>query len=139
MRILQVRLPASEASMAREALGHFMTAQNLDFVGSPPPPAAAALPENACAAWSRQSLGYDACLPEGLAACPIRGGRACRVNGRAAACYLLDSGRGLYVFERPFRDGQSVAGKPMAVAAGFQARAWNEAGRGYVIVEPVAR
>lgn len=130
--------PSADARMAREALTHFMSAQQLDFHGTPPHPgrSSGAAAEDPCACWSQQVLGYAAALPEGVRSCAITGGRACRVGGRPAACYLLEEGRGLYVFEHPFRQGGEASGRPLVVAAGFQARAWNEGGRGYVMVEP---
>lgn len=138
---LLLLLPPGDSRMAREALAHFMSAKELDFEGAPPParPAAGKPGEDPCACWSQQALGYAAGLPETMSGCAIQGGRACRVGGRPAACYLLEKGRGLYVFERPFRQGAGDAARPMVVAAGFQARAWNEGGRGYVIVEPLAK
>lgn len=136
---LLLLLPPADSRMAREALTHFMSAKELDFQGSPPRPAAGQPAEDPCACWSQKALGYAAGLPEGMSGCTIQGGRACRVGGRPAACYLLEEGRGLYVFERPFRQGAEDAARPMVVAAGFQARAWNEGGRGYVIVQPLAK
>ena len=136
---LLLLLPPADSRMAREALTHFMSAKELDFHGAPPRPAKAQSSEDPCACWSQNALGYAAGLPEGMSGCAIQGGRACRVGGRPAACYLLEKGRGLYVFERPFRQGVEDSTRPMVVAAGFQARAWNEGGRGYVIVEPLAK
>lgn len=136
---LLLLLPSADSRMAREALVHFMSAKELDFQGAPPRLAKDQSSEDPCACWSKRALGYAAGLPEGLSGCAIQGGRACRVGGRPAACYLLEQGRGLYVFERPFRQDAEAADRPLVVAAGFQARAWNEGGRGYVIVEPLAK
>lgn len=141
LALLLLRPPA-DSRMAREALTHFMTAKELDFRGAPPRPAGSApgpALEDPCACWSQRTLGYAAGLPEAMSGCAIQGGRACRVGGRPAACYLLEQGRGLYVFEQPFRQDAEAADRPLVVAAGFQARAWNEGGRGYVIVEPLLK
>jgi hypothetical protein len=124
-------------AIAKASLANFMSVHHLDFEGVPPKDPAKP-DQDCCARWSKSCVGFEASLPECCKLEELKGGRACTVAGREAAYYLLNEGRGLYVFEKPIR-GADAPDKALAVAAGFRARAWNEKGRGYVMVEPHSR
>lgn len=126
--VLQQR-PSDAVRTARGALRNFMDVHSLDFQG-------AEVCADTCTQWSRTRLGFDAPLPGACAGQPLRGGRACRVEGRPVAHYLLEDGRALYVFREPLGGCSSSPARALAVGGGLQARAWNEQGRGYVMVEP---
>jgi hypothetical protein len=118
---------------AQEALRNFMEVHGLEFQGE------AACAE-ACSRWSKAKLGFEAPLPSACADMKVIGGRACRVDDRPVAHFLLSEGRALYVFQEPLRGAASQPGAALAVAGGLQAKAWNEQGRGYVLVEqPVGK
>lgn len=123
--------PKEPANIAEKALRNFMDVHGLDFQS----PEACS---EACGRWSKARLGFEAPLPALCAQARVVGGRACKVDGRPVAHFLLSDGRALYVFENPHPEGASGPGTPLAVAGGLQARAWNEQGRGYVMVEPPA-
>lgn len=118
--------------LAQAALSEFVEGHALDFQGAPGHPCS----EPSCRAWSKTALGFEAPLPKEAADCPLQGGRACRVRGLRAACYLLKDGRSVFVFEKPIPKLGSDPRTVLAVGAGFQARAWNEGGVGLVMVEP---
>lgn len=113
---------------AKEALRNFMEIHALEFQGGE----ACA---QACTQWSEKRLGYAAPLPEACGSSTVVGGRACRVDNRPVAHFLLSDGRALYVFKEPLEGGAAEPGSALAVAGGLQAKAWNEQGRGYVLVE----
>lgn len=117
--------------LAQATLSEFVQGHTLDFQG--PPPTQPPCPDP-CRIWSKAVMGFEAPLPQEAAACPLQGGRVCRVRGQRAACYLLKDGRCVFVFEKPIP--KVGDGGVLAVAAGFQARAWNEGMGGVVMVEP---
>ena len=113
---------------ARLALQNFMEAHSLEFQGQD----ACA---KACTTWSKSKLGFECPLPAACSGMRIVGGRASKLGGTAVAHFLLEGGRSLYVFREPLKGGMPAPGAPLAMAGGFQAKAWNEQGRGYVMVE----
>ena len=113
---------------AKEALRNFMEIHALEFQGGE----ACAI---ACNQWAKARLGYSAPLPDACGDAKVVGGRACRVDNRPVAHFLLSDGRALYVFQEPIKGGSTEPGTALAVAGGLQAKAWNEQGRGYVLVE----
>jgi hypothetical protein len=113
-------------------LADFMGSHDLAFVGMPPHQGA----EEPCACWSMGKVGFAASLPRSCPHMEVSAGRECRVKGVLAACYLLRDGRSLYIFPKPIRGAGPAQGQPLAVAASYQAKAWNEDGRGYVRVMP---
>jgi anti-sigma factor RsiW len=126
--LLYSRSQGGAAHTAREALRNYMEVHTLEFQG-----------QNSCAeaclGWSKAKLGFECPLPSTCAESKVIGGRACKVDGLSVAHFLLEDGRALYVFREPLKGGALVPGAPLAVAGGFQAKAWNEQGRGYVMVE----
>lgn len=130
---------AEGSRFAQAALRNHMEVQRLDFVATSGDPSSC-LGQCHCRAWSPGAVGFCAELPALLADQPLKGGRACRVAGRRVAFYLLQDGRAVYVFDRPFRDlAPAPNPAPMAVAGGLQARAWNEGNLGYVLVDSPGR
>lgn len=125
---LYSRSQGGAAHTAREALRNYMEVKSLEFQGQDSCP-------EACTAWSMAKLGFECPLPSACAESKVVGGRACKVGGLGVAHFLLEDGRALYVFRDPLKGGAAVPGAPLAVAGGFQAKAWNEQGRGYVLVE----
>lgn len=124
--------PATGPKLAQAALSEFVQGHTLDFQGAPSLPC----PDPSCRMWSKATLGFEAPLPQEAAGCALQGGRACRVRGLRAACYLLKDGRSIFVFQKPIPQAGADPKAILAVAAGFQARAWNEGGVGLVMVEP---
>jgi hypothetical protein len=129
---VKARTRMGSVAVAQATLADFMGTHDLAFVGTPPQTGAG----DPCACWSRGRVGFEANLPRSCPHLEVSGGRECRVKGMLAACYLLRDGRSLYVFPGPIRGAGSVQGQPLAVAASYQAKAWNEDGRGYVLVMP---
>ena len=129
---LKGRTMPGGGALAQAALADYLEPHRLSFQGTPPCPAGM----DACCCWSRERLGFEAALPRSCATMAMNGGRACRLKGVAAACYCLEGGSTVYVFARPIPGAAPTQGKPFAVAANFQASAWNEGGRGYVMVLP---
>jgi hypothetical protein len=119
-------------ALAQEALEDYMKSHALAFQGEPPCPEG----EDACACWSRETVGFEARMAQCLGPQGLDGGRVCRLRGVKTACYLLRGGRSLYVFPRPIPGAGASPGNAVAVAASFQASAWNEGDRGYVLVAP---
>jgi hypothetical protein len=119
-------------SLVQAVLEDFMSASPLSFQGSPPHSAGG----DPSRCWSRRCAGFEATLPRSCPVGEVRGGRICRLRGMRVACYLLQGGRSLYVFPVPIRGAGGALERPLAVAAGFQASAWNEEGKGYVLVAP---
>ena len=124
------RASMGSVAVAQATLADFMGTHDLAFVGTPPHTGAG----DPSACWSRGCVGFEANLPRSCPHLEVSAGRECRVKGVLAACYLLRDGRSLYVFPGPIRGAGSVQGQPLAVAASYQAKAWNEDGRGYVLV-----
>jgi hypothetical protein len=121
--------PAEPLRTARGALKNYLEVHGLEFQGRE-------VCADTCGKWSRERLGFEAPLPRACAGQPMRGGRACEVDGRPVAHYILEDGRALYVFQQPLNGGDCQPERALAMAAGLQAKAWNEAGRGYVLLEP---
>jgi len=122
---------ASAEGWTQAALSDFLEVRPLDFV----PAAAGRDCAEACRSWSAGAVGFPADLPKGLTGQPLRGGRACRIAGQRSVCYLLQDGRAVYVFDGAIQ-GMDTSRPPVAVARGFQAKAWNEGERGFILVEP---
>lgn len=121
--------PGPAQKVAGQALSNFLSVHSLDFLGAPP------TPEKDCGSWCEKRAGFRAPLPAGTSAAQVEGGRICAVGGTPVGHYLLKGGRGLYVFGGPLEGCGTKAGDPLAVAAGLQARVWNENGHGYVLIE----
>lgn len=121
--------PAGPVRTAQGALRNYMEIHGLEFQGRE-------VCADTCGRWSKARLGFEAPLPSACSGQPMRGGRACEVEGRPVAHYLLEDGRALYVFRDPIPGGEPRPGRALAVGAGLQAKAWNEEGRGYVMLEP---
>lgn len=87
--------------------------------------------------WSAKAVGFSAPLPMELVAQSMKGGCACTMESCRVACYHLRDGRAVYVFDRNLKglDADSKR-RPLILASGHQASAWNEGGRGYILVEP---
>ena len=90
-----------------------------------------------CRRWSAKAVGFSAHLPKGLANQPLKGGTACIMASCRAACFFLKDGRAVYAFDRTIRglDADSKQ-RPLVLASGHRATAWNEDGRGFILVEP---
>lgn len=87
--------------------------------------------------WSTKAVGFSAQMPECLAGQMVKGGCACDMDTCLAACYYLQDGRAIYIFDRTLRGLPSGFDQPRRLAFdGHKAQAWNENGRGYVLVEP---
>jgi hypothetical protein len=121
--------PGPVHEVAGEALSNFLSVHTLDFQGAPP-----TMADN-CGGWCVKRTGFSAPLPRCTPVSQVEGGRVCAVGRTPVGHYLLKGGRGLYVFAKPFESCGSAQSAPLAVAAGLQARAWNENGHGYVLIE----
>jgi hypothetical protein len=130
--LLRQRTDAGSAGLAQAVLADFMGSHDLAFEGAPPQTPG----KDPCACWSKGCMGFEATLPRDCQMSEVRGGRSCRVKGMPAACYLLRDGGSLYVFPKPLPGAGPARGRSLAVAASYQASAWNENGRGYVRVMP---
>lgn len=87
--------------------------------------------------WSAQAIGFAAALPKCLEGQALKGGCVCDMEACRAVCYYLQDGRALYIFDRTLRGLPFDADQPRRIASeGHRAQAWNENGRGYVLVEP---
>lgn len=124
---------AVNARLAKAAMNDFAKAQTLDFEGQPQVALNGA--PDSCCAWSQSRLGFTAPLPSLAVGCPLKGGRACVIEGRSAASYVLEDGRCIVVMETPIRGAGDSPGSVLASVSGFQARAWNEKGRGILLIE----
>jgi hypothetical protein len=127
------RAAAPPREIASQALNNFLTVHGLDFLGAPPSAS------GDCGSWCQERAGFTAPLPNCTNPSEIEGGRVCAVGRTPVGHYLLKGGRGLYVFAKPFENCGAMPSPPLAVAAGLQARAWNENGRGYVMIEAMGR
>ncbi len=125
--------PGPAREVAGQALSNFLSVHTLDFQGAPPGAS------TDCGSWCLQRAGFSAPLPSCTVPAEVEGGRVCAVGRTPVGHYLLKGGRGLYVFAKPFENGSARPSPPLAVAAGLQARAWNENGRGYVLIEAAGR
>lgn len=108
---------------------NYRTIQGLDFAGRE-------CTDKACGIWALQRVGFTAPLPACMEGAPMAGGRSCAVQGRPVAHYAFQDGRAVYVFSGPLEGCGGSPGQPHRVEGDFQARAWNEGGRGYVLLEP---
>ncbi len=108
---------------------NYLTVKGLDFRGPD-------CTDKACGLWALRRVGFTAPVPAALAKTPLAGGRSCAVEGRPVAHYTFRDGRALYVFQAPFPGCSGDPTAPRAVEGQLLARAWNEQGRGYVLLEP---
>jgi hypothetical protein len=118
-------------------LQNYMEVQNMDFTMDASDQDSVEQCMDRCKRWSTKAVGFAAHLPKGLANQPLKGGRACIMASCRAACFYLKDGRAVYVFDRTLRglDANSIK-RPLIVASGLRGTAWNEDGRGYILVEP---
>ncbi len=131
---LRARQLPSGAEASRAALTDFMGAHTLAFQG--PAEVDSRPGKDACTQWSERHVGFAAPLPAACTMDEVVGGRPCTLLGRRVAHYLLTSDRALYVFPRPLSGCGETPMPTRAIAATFEAQAWNEQGRGYVMVGP---
>ena len=119
--------------VVQAALQHYVEGRRMDFTVD-------ALAGNSAEQgrqWSTTAVGFPAALPECLAGQAMEGGCACDMKACRAACYFLRDGRAIYIFERTLRGLPSDPNRPQVFAsAGHRALAWNEGGRGHILVEP---
>ena len=121
----------------RAALQDFIQVQRMDFRVDASAQESMEQCMERCKQWSSQAVGFSAHLPKSLADQPLKGGNACTMPSCRSACFLLEDGRGVYVFEHSLRGLDTGSEKrPLIIASGYRATAWNEGGRGYVLVEP---
>lgn len=123
--------PAPDPAMdfAQLAVRNHTTVTRMDFVGGPPDG------EAGCGMWCMEKLGYQAPLPRQVDASQVVGGRACSIQSRPVAYYQLASGGGLYVFKEPVKELAKRCPCSLTLPDGYTARMWNEAERGYLLVE----
>ncbi|HJV23952.1 MAG TPA: hypothetical protein VJ570_14720 [Holophagaceae bacterium] len=108
---------------------NFRTVQGLDFAGRD-------CTDKACGLWALHHVGFTAPIPACVGEAGMLGGRGCAVQGRKVAHYRFRDGRALYVFSGPLEGCGATPGASQQVEGRLQARAWNEGGRGYVLLEP---
>jgi hypothetical protein len=121
----------------RAALQDFIQVQRMDFTVDASAQESMEQCMERCRQWSAQAVGFSAQLPKSLANQPLKGGNACTMPSCRSACFLLQDGRAVYVFQHTLRglDADSKQ-RPLILASGHRGTAWNEDGRGYVLVEP---
>ena len=118
-------------------LQNYMDAQTMDFTLDDSAQDSVAQCMERCRQWSTKAVGFSAQLPKSLADQPLKGGRACTMVSCRVACYQLQDGRAVYVFDRTLKGLDADSKKrPLILASGHRASAWNEDGRGYILVEP---
>lgn len=135
--VLARRLRPAPAPLAAEAMPdlleatsrNYQTVKSLDFRGPE-------CTDKACGLWALHRVGFTAPVPASLANAPLAGGRSCSVMGRPVAYYAFRDGRSVYVFRDPLPACGEGAGISKSLSGVMQARAWNEQGRGYVLLEP---
>ncbi len=108
---------------------NFRTIKALDFAGRD-------CTGKGCGTWALRRVGFTAPIPACLDEAGMAGGRSCAVQGRKVAHYAFLDGRALYVFSGPIEGCGGPPGSPRPVDGRLMARAWNEGGRGYVLLEP---
>jgi len=119
--------------LSRVAIQRYMETPHMDFIVEASGPSSLEQSRQ----WSSKAVGFSALLPECLASLAVQGGCACDMDACRAACYFLRDGRAIYVFDRALRGLPSGSDQPRRLAfEGHRAQAWNENGRGYVLVEP---
>ena len=118
-------------------LQNYMEVQNMDFTVDASDQGSVEQCMERCKQWSTKAVGFAAHLPRGLANQPLKGGTACIMDSCRAACFYLKDGRAVYAFDRTIRglDADSKQ-RPIILASGHRGTAWNEDGRGYILVEP---
>lgn len=121
----------------RAALQDFIQVQRMDFTVDAAAQESMEQCMERCRKWSSQAVGFPAHLPKSLADQPLKGGNACTMPSCRSACFMLQDGRGVYVFEHHLKGLDAGSEKrPLIIASGYRATAWNENGRGYVLIEP---
>lgn len=117
----------------RAALQNYLEVKRMDFIVDASPQDFAEQSHR----WSAKAVGFSAPLPKDLAAQSMTGGCACKMEFCRVACYHFQDGRAVYVFDRTLKGlGADSKKRPLILASGHQASAWNEDGRGYILVEP---
>ena len=123
--------------LTRAALQNYMEVKRMDFTVDDSAQDSAEQCMERCRRWSAKAVGFSAHLPKGLANQPLKGGSACSMASCRVACYYLKDGRAVYVFDRTLKGLDADSKKrPQILASGHQTSAWNEDGRGYILVEP---
>lgn len=118
---------------SQAAIQNYMEVQRVDFKVDANLPN----PDAQYSQWSSRTVGFSSTLPKCLTGQSLKGACACTMASCRAACYRLEDGRAIYVFERPLRGLEGDSSKPQTIlAANHRAQVWNEDGRGYVLVEP---
>jgi len=121
---------------SQAALQNYMGVQRLDFIVDGSAQDSVEQCMERCKRWSIKAVGFEAHLPKGLADQPLKGGSACTMASCRVVCYYLHDGRAVYVFDRTLKGLDGHSGKrPLILASGHRASAWNEDGRGYILVE----
>lgn len=118
---------------SQAAIQNYMEVKHVDFMVD------ATLPDTEAqySQWSSRTAGFSCSLPKRLTGQVLKGACACTMASCRAVCYHLEDGRAVYIFERPLRGLGGDFGKLRTIlAANHRAQAWNEDGRGYVLVEP---
>ncbi|HJW32421.1 MAG TPA: hypothetical protein VJ505_03550 [Holophagaceae bacterium] len=108
---------------------NFRTIKGFDFAGRD-------CTDKACGLWALHHVGFTAPVPACVSEAGMVGGRSCAVQGRKVAHYAFRDGRALYVFSGPLEGCGTAPGAAQHVEGQLQAKAWNEGGRGYVLLEP---
>ena len=118
-------------------LQNYMEVQTMDFTVDDSTQDSVEQCMERCRQWSTKAVGFSAQLPKGLADQPLKGGCACNIASSRVACYQLKDGRAIYVFDRSIKGlNADSKNRPLILASGHRASAWNEDGRGYILVEP---
>lgn len=118
---------------ARTALQDYQETRPMDFTVAASTPDSGELSRQ----WSTEAVGFSATLPKCLAEQAVKGACACAFASCQAVCFHLLDGRAIYIFERPLRGLSADPNRPHQIlAANHRVQAWNEDGRGYVLVEP---
>lgn len=124
----------------RAALQTFMEVQRLDFTVDDSTQESEEQCKERCRRWSANAVGFSAHLPKGLANQPLKGGHACTMASCRVACFHLKDGRAVYAFDRKIKGLAADSYlRPLILASGHRATAWNEDDRGYILVEPPIR
>jgi hypothetical protein len=124
-RIQEVPGGAALATAVSEASREFADTRDCCFKD-------AACSGKACGDWAEGRVGFQAPLPAKLAEADLVAGGTCRLAGQSVAHYTLRDGRMIYVFGEEL-DG--CRGRRAVLQHGaLQAEAWNEHGRGYLLL-----
>lgn len=124
--------------LTRAAVQSYMEVQSMDLTMDDTTQESVEQCMERCKQWSAKAVGFSAHLPKSLANQPLKGGSACRMASCRAACFHLKDGRAVYAFDRTIRglDADSKM-RPLILASGLRGTAWNEDGRGYILIEPL--